>query len=152
MDNRQTLAPTLLDPEKTRVYECLPGISKEQGKKYNQPSGPSFHFVLNDVITKDNRIPPRGFNKTAFASHLAAPIGAEYSEGQYWDDVEFDLPSGAEIVEARLMYQSVSFEYLDFLLQENKSDTWGKQLYDAWEKTGKCPPEEIASIKKRVKG
>jgi hypothetical protein len=152
VDNRQTLVPTLLDPEKTRVYECLPGISKEQGGKYNQPSGPSFHFVLNDVITKDNRIPPRGFNKTAFASHLAAPIGADYSEGQYWDDVEFDLPSGAEIVEARLMYQSVSFEYLHFLVKENTSDTWGKQLYEAWEKTGKCPPEEIASIKKRVKG
>src|SRR6185369_7531203 len=37
VDNRQTLVPTLLDPEKTRVYECLPGISKEQGGKYNQP-------------------------------------------------------------------------------------------------------------------
>jgi hypothetical protein len=48
------------------------------------------------------------------------------------------------------MYQSVSWEYLKFLVEENKTDSWGRDLYDAWDQTGKCPPEEIASIKKRI--
>jgi hypothetical protein len=144
--------PTLLEPEKTRVYECLPAISTSQGTKYNKAAGPSFHFVLNDVIGKDNRIPPRGFNEAAFAGHLDAPVGAHYAEGQYWDQVEFDLLPGTEQVEARLMYQSVSWEYLKFLVEENKTDTWGKQLYESWEATGKCPPEEIAAVHKLVKG
>jgi hypothetical protein len=45
------------------------------------------------------------------------------------------------------MYQSVSWEYLKFLVEESKTgDPWGRRLYEAWETTGKCPPEEIASI------
>ena len=143
-------APTLLDPESTRVYECKPGISKEQGAKYGKADGPSFHFILNDIITKDNRIPPRGFGKDAFKVHLATPVGATYADGQYWDELEFDIPSGAERVEVRVMYQSVSWEYLKFLVEENQTNSWGNQLYDAWEATGKCPPEEIAYIAKNV--
>ena len=137
-------APTLLDPDKTRVYECLPGISKAQGEKFKQPPGASFHFIINDVIAKDNRIPPQGFIRTKFAGHLSAPVGAEYADGQYWDTVEFEAPPGTERVEARLMYQSISWEYLKFLVEENRSDNWGKDIYAAWNETGKCPPEEIA--------
>jgi hypothetical protein len=141
-------APTLLDPESTRVYECKPGISKAQGAKYSKAEGPSFHFILNDVITKDNRIPPRGFRKEAFKEHLAAPVGANYADGQFWDEMEFAIPTGTERVEVRVMYQSVSWEYLKFLVEENQTNSWGNQLYEAWEVTGKCPPEEIAFITK----
>jgi hypothetical protein len=147
---QKVTAPTLLDPEKTRVYECLPGISKEQADKYKQSAGPSLHFILNDVITKDNRIPPRGFNRAAFAAHLSAPVGAEYTDGQYWDELEFPLPPGTAQVEVRLMYQSVSWEYLKFLVEEDKSDTWARQLYEAWGQTSQCPPEAIAVAVKKV--
>jgi hypothetical protein len=140
--------PTLLDPEKTRVYECQPGISPSQAEKYKQNPGPSFHFVLNDITVKDNRIPPRGFKKDAFAGHLCAPVGAEYADGQYWDTVEFDVPPGTKRVEARLMYQSVSWDYIKFLREENHSDPWGQKLYEAWNLTSRCPPEAIASIAK----
>ena len=44
------------------------------------------------------------------------------------------------------MYQSVSWEYLKFLVEENKTDPWGRKLYDAWKATGECPPEEIAFV------
>ena len=64
-------APTLLDPEQTRVYECLPAISEAQAKKFGKKPGKSFHFVLNDIIAKDNRIPPKGFNNSAFKEHLS---------------------------------------------------------------------------------
>ena len=150
LGTRALKVPTLLDPENTRVYECKPAISPQQSDKHQVKPGPSFHFILNDVISKDNRIPPRGFRNSAFAEHLAAPVGAQYADGQYWDEIEFALPAGAESVEVRLFYQSVAWEYLKFLVDENRTDKWGKDLYDAWEKTGKCPPEEIAFVSGNV--
>ncbi|MCC6681858.1 MAG: hypothetical protein IT445_13240 [Phycisphaeraceae bacterium] len=78
-------APTLLDPELTRVYECVPGISAEQAKKHDVAEGPSLHFVLNDIMVKDNRIPPKGFTLAAFTQRRCEPIGADYEDGQHWD-------------------------------------------------------------------
>ena len=143
-------APTLIDPDATRVYENLPGISEAQAARTGKRPGKSFHFVLNDVITKDNRIPPRGFTNAAFAERLAQPVGAEYADGQHWDDVPFDLPGRTARVEARLMYQSVSWEYLKFLVEENRTDAWSKDLYEAWRETGRCPPEVIAEAAAEV--
>lgn len=138
--------PTLLDPQRTRIYESLPGLSEAQAAKHGLSPGPSFHFILNDVIVKDNRIPPRGFKNDKFAEHLCAPVGAKYADGQYWDEVDWELPPGTARVEARLMYQSVSWEYLKFFVETNKTDDWGVRLHAAWEKTGRCPPEIIAEI------
>ena len=143
-------APTLIDPEQTRVYEILFGISEAQAKKYDVKPGKSFHSVLNDTILKDNRIPPEGFNNAAFREHLSQPVGATYADGQYWDQVELDLPKECKKVIVRLMYESVSWEYLKFLAEENKTDDWGKRIYDAWTKTGKCAPTVIAKIEKTV--
>jgi hypothetical protein len=143
-------APTLLDPDDTRVYECLPGLSESQAHKYNKQPGKSFHFVLNDIIVKDNRIPPEGFTNAAFKQHLSQPVDAAYPDGQYWDDFELQLPDGCAKVIVRLMYQSVSWEYVKFLAEQNQTDDWGKKLYDAWSQTGKCPPESIAEIRVSV--
>ena len=139
-------APTLLDPEQTRVYECLPGLSAAQAAKVAKPVGASFHFVLNDVMVKDNRIPPKGFANAAFASHGAAPVGAQYKDGQNWDELLLPAPAGTATVKVRLMYQSVSWEYLKFLAEEDRTDDWGRRLYEAWTQTGRCAPEPIAEI------
>jgi hypothetical protein len=136
--------PTLLDADDTRVYECLPGISEAQAKRHDKEPGKSFHFILNDMIVKDNRIPPKGLRNGAFAEHLCQPVGATYEDGQHWDEIEYDLPTGAVEVVVRLMYQSVSWEYVRFLVEQNKTDDWGKRLYQAWRQTGQCPPEVIA--------
>ena len=141
---------SLVDPERTRVYECKPGLSAGQAAKHKEHPGASFHFILNDVITKDNRIPPRGFKKTAFAEHLAGPVGADYADGQYWDQMDFDIPAGTSLVEVRLMYQSLSPEYIEFLHERDPKGEWSNKLYEAWQSTGKCPPEEIAFVAKRV--
>jgi hypothetical protein len=119
-------------------------------KKFNQTPGKSFHFVLNDMIVKDNRIPPEGFKNSAFKEHLSAPVGATYEDGQYWDDIEYDLPEKCVKIEARLMYQSVSWEYIKFLAEENRTDDWGKRLYEAWRQTGQCEPVVMASVKKEI--
>jgi hypothetical protein len=150
LGGRAVSEPTLIDPDYTRVYECKPGITKEHGEKYGQLPGASFHFVLNDYIAKDNRIPPRGYRRSAFATHLSAPVGADYEDGQFWDELALPIPQGTDRVEVRLMYQSVSWEYLKFLVEENHSDDSGKKLYAAWAATGKCPPEEIAFIARAV--
>lgn len=143
-------APTLLDPEQTRVYECLPAMSAAQARKYGKSPGHSFFFVLNDTIAKDNRIPPKGFNNKAFAEHLCEPVGAEYADGQHWDDVELPLPEGTTRVAVRLMYQSASWEYIKFLAEQDQTDDWGRRTYEAWSKTGRCPPEVIAEITRDV--
>ncbi|HPD47498.1 MAG TPA: multiheme c-type cytochrome [Anaerohalosphaeraceae bacterium] len=142
------IAPTLLDPEETVVYEVLPGISESAAAKFNKKPGPSFHFVLNDIITKDNRIPPKGFTNEKFKEHLCEPVGKEYQDGQYWDDAAFEIPPAAKKVIVRLMYQSMSWEYLKFLVEENRTDEASRKLYDAWSRTGKCPPVVMAEIEK----
>ena len=142
--------PTLLDPEQTEVYECLPAISEAQAKKYGKKPGKSFHFVLNDIIAKDNRIPPKGFKNSTFKEHLSEPVGAVYADGQYWDDVPLKLPAGCRKIVASLIYQSVSWEYLKFLVEENRTDDWGKRLYEARGKAGMCEPVVIAEIEKSL--
>lgn len=142
--------PDLLDPDRTRVYEIKPGLSPARAKKQGLTAGPSFHFVLNDTVFKDNRIPPKGFTNKAFAARHCAPVGARYADGQHWDDVPLAIPPGCTRIEVRLMYQSVSWEYIRFLAQENRTDDWGKRLYEAWNHTGKCPPEAIAQIEQTV--
>jgi hypothetical protein len=143
-------APTILDPDRTRIYEILFAISEERAKKYGVSPGKSFRSVLNDTVIKDNRIPPQGFTNAAFKEHLAQPFGAVYADGQYWDEFEFQLPGGCSRVVARLMYQSVSWEYLKFLAEENRTDDWGQRLYDAWTRTGRCEPTIMATIEKDV--
>jgi hypothetical protein len=78
-------------------------------------------------------------------------VGAEYADGQYWDDVELSVPKDCTKVSVRLMYQSVSWEYIKFLAEENRTDDWGKKLYDTWNKTGQCPPTVISEINKVVR-
>ena len=142
--------PTILDPEVARVYECIPAISDKQAEKYNKTPGKSFHFVLNDIIAKDNRIPPKGFNNSQFDEHLSAPVDAAYEDGQYWDDVELELPADCKKIVVNLLYQSVSWEYLKFLVEENKTDNSGKLLYEAWNRTDKCAPVVIAEMEKSL--
>ncbi|NOG53892.1 MAG: hypothetical protein HND57_06120 [Planctomycetes bacterium] len=136
--------PALADESSTQIYEILPGLSDEQAVKYNKHPGKSFHFVLNDIIVKDNRIPPKGFNNAEFARHLSEPVGAEYADGQYWDDYTFDVPAGTKTITVRLMYQAVTWDYIKFLAEENRTDDWGMNLYQAWHDAGQGQPELMA--------
>ena len=40
-----------------KVYEVKPGLSPALGSALSLPAGPSFHFVLNNVMIHDERIP-----------------------------------------------------------------------------------------------
>ncbi len=44
----------------------------------------------------------------------------------------------------RLYYQSTSKEFVEFLRDENTTNTKGQELYDLWNNNGKCPPTLMA--------
>ncbi len=127
----------------TKVYEAKLGIDAAMAAVSGEPEGESFHFVLNNVWLKDNRIPPRGFTNAGFASVQAAPVGYTYADGQYWDDTLFATPPGARKAEVRVFYQTTSKEYIEFLRDENTTNTAGQIAYDQWVLQGKSAPFEM---------
>ena len=95
---------------------------------------------LNNKYYKDNRIPPRGFTNRAFEAVQAAPVGAIYLDGQYWDSTIFRVPRGATNAVVRIYYQTTSKEYVTFLRDENHTNDAGDILYEYWERNGMSPP------------
>ncbi|TMQ72136.1 MAG: hypothetical protein E6K80_03610, partial [Candidatus Eisenbacteria bacterium] len=141
-------ATLIRDPDAV-VYEKHLGLSPAWAARLGLPAGPSFHFVLNDTIYKDNRIPPRGFTAAAFASFGGAPVDdarptPRYPDGQYWDDSSFRLPASARSVAVALLYQTTSKEYIEFLRDENQTNDAGQRLYDLWASHGRGEPVLMA--------
>lgn len=128
------------DPE-AKIYEILPATSGIPGV----PDETEFHFVLNNSVLKDNRIPPRGFTNAAFANFGGPPVAYSYADGQYWDDTVHTIPPTATSAEVTLYYQSTSKEFVEFLLAENSTNSKGQELYDLWNNNGKCPPELMSA-------
>jgi hypothetical protein len=128
------------DPD-AKVYEVKQGITSELAALLKQPAGASFHFVLNNTVIKDNRIPPRGFTQAALDQAGLRPVGASYVEGQYWDETTYTLPLETERVVATLYYQTSSKEYIDFLRAKGGLD--GYALGSLWDDS-KSPPETMA--------
>jgi len=124
----------------TKVYEAKLGISAALAPIIGRPAGESFHFVLNNEYLKDNRIPPMGFNNTDFDAVQAAPVAYTYADGQYWDDTTYAIPAGAVRAQVTLNYQTASKEYIEFLRDENTTDTTGQTMYDQWVVNDKGPP------------
>jgi hypothetical protein len=127
----------------TKVYEAKLGVSPDVAALAGVPAGEGFHFAVNNVWIQDNRIPPRGFTNAGFESVQAAPVGYTYTDGQYWDDTEYAIPSGAASAEVRVYYQSASKEYIEFLRDENETNDAGQTMYDVWVATGKSEPVEM---------
>ncbi len=143
--------PTLLHDDQLKVYEVKPGLSEAWAAKFGLKAGPSFHFVLNDTIYKDNRIPPRGFTNVAFESRKAQPVNYSYQDGQFWDDTQYRIPEGAVAVEVTLYYQTASWEYIKFLAEENRTNDWGDKLYDVWTRTGFSAPVAMNTIREEIR-
>jgi cytochrome c5 len=135
------------DPD-IKVYEIKPGISADIAPVVTLPAGPSFHFAINNQIYFDNRIPPRGFRNSTFAAIQSPPIGAFYADGQHWDNTYYPIEAGAARAEVTLYYQTLSKEYVEFLRDENHTNTAGQTLYDAWAANGKSPP--VAMVTKSL--
>ena len=60
------------------------------------------------------------------------PVGYTYADGQYWDDTAYVLPAERGSCAVTLYYQTTSKEYIEFLRDENVTNSVGQELYDAW--------------------
>ncbi len=129
----------------------------------NEPPGEtehSFHFVLNNAMIHDGRLPPYGFDYDEAKLRNALPVpesqfgnpgpGGTYD---YWGEYPFTIPQGAATAEVRLYYQQTSWEYIQFLwLANDRQNTFlgdeGVNLLDAWLNTGQGSPleMELASV------
>lgn len=136
------------DPQ-ARVYEVLQGIHDHNGTgscDVEDANGkPMFHFVLNDCVAKDNRIPPLGFEPATVGDPNGYEIGPvpagiypETTPGSgilvNYDTVDYTLPVpvgtvGPLTANARLYYQTSSKEYIEFLRDESIANgTQGENL------------------------
>jgi hypothetical protein len=140
----------LTHDEDAKIYEIHPGLSPGLAAALGLTAGKSFHFVLNDTVYVDNRIPPRGFTNAAFLAIQSPPVDYTYADGQYWDDTEYHLPSTAKNVDVTLYYQSTSKEYIEFLRDENHTNQAGQNLYDSWFAQGKSAPVVMAQASAQV--
>ncbi len=129
-----------------KIYEIEPGLDEVTAPLVGVSPGASFHFALNNAVFKDNRIPPRGFTNAAFAVFGGSPVAYSYPDGQYWDDTLYSIPGQATSADVTLYYQSTSKEFIEFLRDENTTDSQGQDLYDLWNNNGKCPPEVMVQL------
>ena len=134
------------------VYEAHLGLSPALAGALGLSAGPSFHFALNDTLHKDNRIPPLGFTNAAFEAFGGPPVdpgfegpGPRYPDGQNWDAPAFALPPSAVSIAATLYYQSTSTEYIEFLRDENTTNSAGDDMHDAWITHGRAAPVAMAT-------
>ncbi|MEO6688726.1 MAG: hypothetical protein ABIS07_15350, partial [Dokdonella sp.] len=126
---------TLTEDAQARVYEILQGIwdGANTSCRTEASNKKLFHFVLNDCVAKDNRIPPLGFRPKAADDPMGdevAPVGHVYAETSPGSgvlvntdraDYNFVLPAGATApfsATATLHYQTSSKDYIEFLRDE----------------------------------
>lgn len=138
-------ATATLVTKDTKIYEAKHGISPAIAKLTGLTSGPAFHLALANKVYKDNRIPPRGFTNAAFNAIGSAPVGYSYADGQHWDDTLFDIPAGAASATVTVYYQTTSKEYIEFLRDQNVTNTTGIDAYNAWLGAGKSAPVAMDS-------
>jgi hypothetical protein len=116
----------------------------------------TFHFVLNNTVVKDNRIPPYGMSYDLAARRNALPVPAnQYSGspgGTYlnYDEITLNPPASAVYATIDLRYQPTSWEYIQFLyLANDRSNSFladeGQALLDAWMNTGMAESYILAS-------
>jgi hypothetical protein len=129
----------------TKVYEVQQLIGPGVAPAVGLAPGTPFHLVLNDTIAFDNRIPPRGFTNAAFAAFGGAPAGYVYADGQHWDETDYVLPPRATRAQVRLLHQTTTREYAEFLRDTAPDDT-GMNAYARWEAAGRSAPSVLDDV------
>ncbi|MCW9004572.1 MAG: cytochrome c family protein, partial [Gammaproteobacteria bacterium] len=146
--------PIAYDRVTGAVTHTIGNIAAQAAGSYHE----TFHFVLNNKVVKDNRIPPYGMNYDESVRRNIIPVpasqyGNPVSGGvfNYWDEFQLNPPTNATSADINLMYQPTSWEYIQFLyLGNNGSVSFlaneGANLLDAWLNTGMASPHIMASI------
>ena len=117
----------------------------------------SFHFVLNNTVVKDNRIPPYGMRYDDARKRNALPVPADQYGNpgpggiySYSDQIDLSPPAGATSATIDLLYQGTSWEYIQFLNNANKGQNAflgqeGVNMLEAWLNTGMVKPYVMAT-------
>lgn len=148
-----------LPPTLALGYDRTTGVVEHTlGELAAQPPGSaqeSFHFVLNDAVLADNRIPPYGMDYLAARDRNCLPVPEDQFGGpggtyEHWVDVPLDPPSEAVSATISLHYQVTSWEYVQFLLLANDGSVGflaqeGTKLFESWKATGMAAPVLMAS-------
>ncbi len=166
------------DPQ-LKIYEVQQGIWDFNGTGACDVESAAtghhlFHFVKNNCVALDNRIPPLGF--TGADDIDIQPVGYTYPETApgsgvlvNYDDVSYKVavPLGTPspvTIEATLRYQTASDEYIEFLRHEAVDNDFpddcivgsgaqalglsrGEYLYALWNDPsyGRSPPVDMAT-------
>ncbi|MBX7196975.1 MAG: cytochrome c family protein, partial [Sandaracinaceae bacterium] len=146
---------TLVADAQARIYDVELGVREPDDMVTS-----SFHFVLNDTLMHDTRIPPAGFD--APVDEDMAPLGRDYDNGdgtlRHWDETSYAFAdlcgTGTLRLRARLRYQSNRREYMEFLrdnapaaaLPELAGRSWGDVAYEAWRTHGGDEPIDMESV------
>ncbi len=128
-----------------KIYEIELGAAGAAATAYPQ----QFHFVRNQIVYADNRIPPSGFDSSAANFDEMAPVPATLypaTNGKLpnWDDTTYTLTlppdaSGTLTVSAQLVYQTMSKDYVDFLAANDSSNARGSDLMQVWTSHDRAP-------------
>jgi hypothetical protein len=141
------------------TYDRASGTTLDTlGELATSPAGTAvetFHFVLNNTVLKDNRIPPYGFAYEEARKRNALPVPASQHRNadgsyRYYDEFALNPPTAAVRAEIRLMYQPTSWEYVQFLyLANDRSNVFlaneGVNLLNSWLATGMAEPQVMAA-------
>ncbi|MBW2273708.1 MAG: hypothetical protein JRG96_10575 [Deltaproteobacteria bacterium] len=143
-------------------YDRLTGaVEHTLGELAAEPPGTAyetFHFVLNNLVIEDNRIPTWGMRYDDARVRNALPVPPDqYGDPgaggvyQHWDEVTFSPPPGADRGEVQLLYQTTSWEYIQFLYLGNDGSVAfladeGVNMLEAWIEEGMSEPYEMAAV------
>lgn len=117
----------------------------------------TFHFVLNNHVANDNRIPPYGFRFNDAKTRNSLPVPADQYGNpgpggvyNYWDSFQLTPPANATSAAINMMYQPTSWEYIQFLHLANTGQNVflaneGVYLLEAWRATGMAEPHVMAT-------
>jgi hypothetical protein len=143
------------------------------GDLASQPAGSyqdTFHFALNNVVTRDNRIPPYGMQYDLAKKRNVLPVPADQYGNpgaggvyQYWDQVDLNAlkPENAVSAAITLLYQGTTWEYIQFLDEANNGTDpaeggnaflgdEGENMLEAWINAEVPVVDEVAGDRKMV--
>lgn len=145
--------PLQFDRVTGKVEETLRDAAADDNGGYVK----TFHFILNNYVASDNRIPPYKMKYDEARKRSALPVPANQfgnpgkgGSYRYWDELTLKPPTGAKTATIDLLYQPTSWEYIQFLyLANQRSNAFlaeaGANVLDAWLNTNMADPYVMTS-------
>jgi len=128
----------------THVYRAVHG-------RWDGAQGvPEHSMVKQNMLLSDTRIPPEGMVPSV-KTFVSDEIDYHDGDGTYrhWDELTFSLSApdgitGVAALSARVYFQSITREYVEFLKNENVTSSAGDALAAIYDATDQGPPMLVA--------